>query len=90
MLDSRIPRLHPQAAYQIVDGQAIVVLADSGQVTILNELGAFIWQLCDGEHTLDQIVAEIVDEYEVQPETAAQDASEFLDSMAEIRAIAFV
>ena len=83
------PARHPQTAYQVVDGQAVIVLADSGQVTILNEIGAFIWGLCDGAHSLEQIVSAVVEEYEVTEEVAAQDALEFLEQMAELQAILF-
>jgi methyltransferase-like protein len=90
MSELRFPAHHPQAAYQVVDGQAVIVLADSGQVTILNEIGTFIWQLCDGKHSQEQIVSAVVQEYEVAAEVAAQDAAAFLDQMAELQAIVFV
>jgi hypothetical protein len=90
MPELRFPAHHPQTAYQMVDGQAVIVLADSGQVMILNELGAFIWGLCDGELSQEQIVSAVVQEYEVTAEIAAQDAAAFLDQMAELQAIVFV
>ncbi len=32
----------------------------------LNEMGAFIWAQCDGQHTFEQIVTEICQHYEVK------------------------
>jgi hypothetical protein len=71
----------------VVDGQAVIVMADSGQVTVLNEVGTRIWQLSDGMRSLEEIIATIVDEYEVTPEVAWQDAEVFLGRLIEVQAI---
>lgn len=45
----------------------------------LNEMGAFIWTQCDGQHTFEQVVAEICRHYEVESEDAVrQDVRDFL------------
>lgn len=81
------PTPHPQVAATVVDGQAVIVMADSGQVTVLNEVGTRIWQLSDGMRSLEEIIATIVDEYEVTPEVAWQDAEVFLGRLIEVQAI---
>jgi hypothetical protein len=62
------PTPHAQVAATVVDGQAVIVMADSGQVTVLNDVGTRIWQLSDGKHSVDEIVQTIVAEYEVTPD----------------------
>jgi hypothetical protein len=81
------PALTSQIATTVVDGQALMVLADSGQVTVLNDLGTRIWQSCDGEHNVEQIIRIIVDEYEVDYLTAERDVIEFLDRLVGLQAL---
>lgn len=45
----------------------------------LNEVGGFIWTLCDGQHTFEQIVAEVAQNYQVEDESIIhQDTRDFL------------
>jgi hypothetical protein len=83
----QLPTPHPQVAATVVDGQAVIVLADSGQVTVLNEVGTRIWQLSDGERNVDEIVQVIMAEYDVPEDVAWQDAIYFLKRMEEVQAI---
>ncbi len=84
---SIIPNMHPQVAATIADGQAVIVLADSGNVTILNETATRVWQLCDGTHTIEQIVRTIADEYGVEQVTAQNDVNDLLEQMLKIEAL---
>lgn len=83
----KYPVPHPQVAARIVDGEAVVVLADAGQVNVLNPVGTRIWELADGTRSVGQIADAIVTEYEVTPQTALQDVTEFLQSLADARAL---
>lgn len=83
----QLPTPHPQVAATVVDGQAVIVLADSGQVTVLNEVGTRIWQLSDGERNVDEIIQVIMAEYDVPEDVAWQDAKIFLKRMEEVQAI---
>jgi hypothetical protein len=85
--DKYFPTPDPQVAATLVDGQAVVVMADSGQVTVLNETGARIWGLCDGMRSVAEINAMIIDEYDVSAAEAAADMHAFLDRLVEIGAI---
>jgi hypothetical protein len=84
---NQVPTPHPQVAATVVDGQAVIVMADTGQVTVLNEVGTRIWELVDGSHSLDEIIQAIMAEYEVTPEAAEQDTQNFIHRLAEIQAI---
>jgi hypothetical protein len=81
------PTPHPQVAATVVDGQAVIVMSDTGQVTVLNDVGTRLWQLSDGTRSLGEIVQTIVDEYDVTPEIAWQDAENFLQRLVEVQAI---
>jgi len=46
---------------------------------VLNEVGAFIWERCDGQHTIESIVREIYEAFDVQgEEDVSKDVRDFL------------
>ncbi len=50
-------------------------------IFVLNELGAFIWQRLDGGSKLDDIVGDILDQYEVTREEAESDLGGLIERM---------
>ena len=62
---------------------ALLLDPASGNYFSLTDVGARIWELCDGEHTLDEIADELAREYEAAPETIRADAHDLLDELAE-------
>ena len=74
----RRPKRHPDAASRIYEGEAFIVLPRKSEYKILNSVGTRIWDLIDGNRTVDQMVQIIADEYEVPVETARNDIDEFI------------
>ena len=56
------------------------VLSFNGLITV-NEIGAFLWNLLQEDVTKEELVAKVLDEYEVDEETAREDIQEFLDTL---------
>jgi len=81
------PTPHPQVAARVVDGSAVIVLADAGEVNVLNPVGTRIWELCDGSRSVRQIAEAIAAEFEVTLEQALHDVEEFLGSLAQAQAV---
>lgn len=77
------PIPHPQVASRIVDGEAVIVLADSGEVVVLNGTGSRIWELADGSRTLDEIAQLIALEYNTTWEQAEQDVATFVQELVD-------
>lgn len=65
-------------------GQA--ALEVSGLI-MTNEVGAFIWELCKEETTLEEVVQRVVEEFEVDEKTAGADAREFIDKLLKLQII---
>lgn len=84
---SQYPVPHPQVAARIVDGSAIIVLADAGEVTVLNPVGSRIWELIDGTRSGSDIVQRIIAEYDVTAEQATQDVQSFLQTLLDANAV---
>lgn len=54
---------------------------DLDNIFVLNPLAGFIWERLDGKRTLEAIVADIIDNFEVTPEQAGVDATEFIGQL---------
>lgn len=78
-----IARSSAVAARRIGDEMLIMSAVDSTLFT-LNEVATAIWQAADGRTPVDQIVAEkICPAFEVTPETATADATEFISQLSQ-------
>ncbi len=80
-LDSR-PRLNASVQGRQLEKEAVLVLPDKGEVKVLNEVGARIWQLIDGCRTVREIAAEVCTEYSVTQTAAEADTVEFISQLA--------
>jgi|SRR5256885_12203340 len=79
--------LHPQVATQTIDGLQVMVLADSGEVLVLNTTGTRILELLDGKRSVASIASAIEAEFEVTAEEARRDLEEFLSMLIEAGAL---
>ena len=66
-----------------IAGESIIVpikghVGDLEGVFTLNEVGAVIWRLMDGQKTVRQLMEAVRDEYEVEAEVAEKDVADFL------------
>lgn len=59
----------------------------ANRIFTLNDTASRTWELLDGQHTLSQIHAFLLEEYEVEPEQARADLWELIGNMKEIGAI---
>jgi hypothetical protein len=57
-------------------------IADMDSVYTLNESGAFIWELIDGKKCIEDLIEEVIKEYDTDRETATTDVLSFIDSMS--------
>ena len=63
-------------------GDGLVILAPDGGLThSLEGLGAFIWRRFDGKKDLAAILADVVAEFDVPTDQAAQDLLEFTEAL---------
>ena len=56
-------------------------VADMNELYTLNEVGSFIWELINGENTIDEIISEIVREFNVDKKTAQNDIKTFIQKL---------
>ena len=56
-------------------------IADMNSVYTLNETGAFIWEHIDGKRTVEEIITELMNEYEIDKQNAESDVITFIRNM---------
>ena len=56
-------------------------IADMNSVYTLNETGAFLWELIDGENNIEDIIEALIREYDIDEKTATNDVLEFINEM---------
>lgn len=78
---------NPEVETEDVDGELIVLNAAAGQVHKLNPTAAFIFELCDGQHTDADIAAIISEEADISLELASKDVQQTLASLKELGVI---
>jgi len=67
----------------------VVVLKDDGQSThVLNKTAAHIWELCDGQHGIDEIVDSLCKRFDVAHAQAHADATELIEKLIQIGILA--
>lgn len=74
-------RRNPAVAFRVIGGQAVIVVPSTQSMHTLNEVGTFIWQRCDGK-TADEVVAEMIGEFEVDEAAARADLDAFAAELA--------
>ena len=85
-------RKSPDIVFRSIAHEVILVpirhnAADLQSIYTLNEVGARIWQLIDGQKSTAQIIDVIVDEFKVTYQAAEKDVGEFLSKLVSIEAI---
>jgi len=79
---NRVPVQNQDVAWRMVDEECIIIVPETSQATVLNPVGARLWELSDGKRTVGQIVLALVDEYDVDPKVAEDDARDFMEQLA--------
>lgn len=54
---------------------------DSNGLFLLNELGAFIWDILPSVTSEEEICDAVLEQYDVPPETAKKDVAEFIHQL---------
>ena len=63
---------------QSAQGQTVLLRLEDGGYYALDEVGAIIWDLCDGHRTVSEVVAALCAEFDAPEETVQADVLEFI------------
>ncbi len=79
-LDRRVRRQDGILA-QEAQGQTVLLRLADGGYYALDEVGAMIWELCDGVRSISNIVAALCEEFDAPPDMITADALEFIGEL---------
>lgn len=82
LLDRVICR-DPDAAWRTLDDETIVITPTDSVMHSLNDVGAFIWALADGNCSVRDVIDAVCEEFEVDRATAEADTLEFVRALNE-------
>ncbi len=63
------------------DGELVILDLAHGEYFALDPIGSRLWVALEQGKTIEQVAAEVVQEYDVSPETAATDLTALLDDL---------
>jgi len=55
---------------------------DEGTYFSLNEVGGMVWDLCDGVHTVGEVIDAVCAEFDAPPDTVEADVIALVDELA--------
>lgn len=76
-------RRRSDVRYRRIEGEAVVLRQSAAEVLVLNEVGAAVLDLADGERSVGDWIAALAREYEGDPATLASDVLAFAAEAAE-------
>ena len=71
----------PDAAFATLDDGAVILNLRTKRYYSLNETGTVIWRLLEEEMPVADIVARLVEQYDVEPGVASAAVSKLLDDL---------
>jgi Coenzyme PQQ synthesis protein D (PqqD) len=85
MVEDGVIRRNPKVVYRELAGEGggVLLHLDSGEYHGLNEVGALIWSLIDGERDFDALVGDLREGLVDPPDDLADEAERFLADLRE-------
>jgi len=75
------PKRMEQVIAQKASNDFLLFNMDDGNYYSLNDIGGRIWELCDGNHSVSQLVAAIAAEYDASAEVLEKDIVELVEGL---------
>jgi len=82
------PRRLSDNSFRIVDEEGLVVLPGPAVVNVLNRVGTRVFALIDGKRTVEEIVQQITDEFDVPHDQALVDVDIYLSELVQAGMVA--
>lgn len=77
-LSELFPRQDEQVHSTVLDGESVLLNLKSGRYYTLNVVGSSVWDMCKGEHSLEEILSIVCDRFDVAAQQAQDDIGELI------------
>ena len=81
--NTTILKKNPDVIGKRTDDEVVLVMPKEGQVKVLNEVGALIWELTNGKRNISQVADEICTQFEVDIKKAEIDTKNFIKDLVD-------
>jgi len=71
----------PTTAWRLIEGEAVILSLETKVLRGLNPVGSRVWELIDGQRSVEEIITAIVQEFDVTPQAAAEDVKRFVQEL---------
>lgn len=81
-MNNKQPLRHPRITSRMFEGEVVIVDPEKNIVRMLNHVGSRVWELADGTRTTKEIVATLVEEFDVKQKEAEDSVKGFIEDLA--------
>ncbi len=74
-------RKNPRVTWRPLEGECILLHLDTGFYYTLNPSGRFLWESLDGQKSVAQIHQALLEEYEIDGDSAKRDLLQIVDDL---------
>jgi hypothetical protein len=78
-----LPGPNPKVAARIINGEAMILTPHDSVLHTLNPVATRVWELLKVHRELPALVSAVVDEFEIDQETAEADIKELVEALVE-------
>lgn len=79
-----------ETVWRVIDGDIVVLLPEGAMLHALTGCGSRVWQLINGGTTIKEIVQGICNEYDVEPQRAREEVTEFVHKLVAMKLVEVV
>jgi hypothetical protein len=72
-----------EVASKVIDGEAIIINLANGVYYSMDKVGAFVWDLLQAGHTLENVIAAIAEHYDVSRDQAESNVLELVQELVQ-------
>ena len=80
-MEKAIPLHSKRCAWQVLEGEAVVIDLAKRRVLGLNPAGSLIWSKVDGASTVEKIAEALAEQFDLSRKAAIDDCTAFFDRM---------
>jgi pyrroloquinoline quinone biosynthesis protein D len=81
------PKRRADVSARTIEGETLILDRSSGVIHQLNSTAAFIWELCDGRSTIDDICNTVLDNFEIDEGIVRKDVIKNLEDIWNLKLI---
>jgi hypothetical protein len=82
-MKEQIPHRSGELLSSTTPDGTVIVSREDGQLRVVNEVGAFIWDLINGRNSVALITQRVVDRFDVEADDAQADVEAFIRALGE-------